>query len=1222
MRILAIHLHNLNSLAGTWQIDFTAPQYAASGIFAITGPTGAGKSTLLDAVCLALFGRTPRLGSITKGSNEIMSRRAGDCFAEVSFATQSGRYRCHWGQHRARRKAGAELQTPRHEMVDVDSGKVLESRSREVVRLVEQVTGMDYERFTRSILLAQGDFAAFLQADADQRAPILEQITGTGIYSRLSMATHERTSEERKKTAVLQEALGSLKLLPPEVEQEIEAAITANTEAAAALRLQQEQVEAGLQRLARIAALKEQLAASERALEQLAEQRIQGEADRRRLERGQRAQPLLPQQTALVQLQEQIKSLEQRDSQRGLGLQSLQQTQHQLQQAHAQALTHLGESQATREKEQQRIKEVRALDLQLHEKNKGLQQVAAIMAQLEKERATLRLERQKLHQQLTALQGRKEALHRFFTEHATDAMLVEQMAGLRQQLLHLEQKEGERRQLQQTRTNIQQHQQRAAGQQQQMDQAVARAAEALDSRRQQQHSIQRQREELLGAQPLPQIRRDLAEQEARLQQLQRGNDWAKRLHALQQERDRHQHQGQQLLSRRQQLQEQLHHLEEQLLLRKQLVRQCEENHQLSLRIRSYEEQRGLLQKGEPCPLCGSIDHPWQSVHPPDDDRAVELAQARAGLEQTQAELAQHRETLVVVTRDLEHLGQVQTEHGHQVAELTEQLVSLLSEQYLGALDTCIPAIAAALETGHQRAEELRTRLAAIDTIDGQLQALAKQIEQAADVHARAVQQAQTNQQVVAATENDLRNVESRLEEAETWLASGREALHQSLHPFAGNDLLARSAQELITALESRLHQWKAQVAQQEQLVQTEGQLVSTLDKQDLQLNHVESQLSNQSREHSALLQQQQLFGQQRHELYGELDPNVEEQRLRSLVQQAEAKELTARNQLAATDKEVHSLNDQQRLDREELAKLRPKQTALAGQLLAEVQAAGFVDMVDFTAALLPLQTLQQLAHKQQQLEQQQVLLTSRQAEQVAALTKEEAGLDQIKPQPELQEAKAALHHQVEALLQRIGADRERLAANARLAQDCAQQRRALADQQREQQRWELLHQLIGSADGKKFRVFAQGLTFEVMVSHANRQLRKMSDRYLLLRDTKEPLNLLVIDNYQAGEIRSTRNLSGGESFLVSLALSLGLSAMASHHVRVDSLFLDEGFGTLDEESLDTALQTLAELQQDGKLIGIISHVPLLRERINLRIQVQPGPDGCSRLVGPGCAQMA
>ena len=109
-----------------------------------------------------------------------------------------------------------------------------------------------------------------------------------------------------------------------------------------------------------------------------------------------------------------------------------------------------------------------------------------------------------------------------------------------------------------------------------------------------------------------------------------------------------------------------------------------------------------------------------------------------------------------------------------------------------------------------------------------------------------------------------------------------------------------------------------------------------------------------------------------------------------------------------------------------------------------------------------------------------------------------------------------------------------------------------------------------------------------MVSHANRQLEKMTDRYLLIRDERQPLELNVVDSYQAGEIRSTKNLSGGESFIVSLTLALGLSKMASQKVRVDSLFLDEGFGTLDEEALETALETLSGLQQDGKLIGIVS----------------------------------
>jgi len=100
-----------------------------------------------------------------------------------------------------------------------------------------------------------------------------------------------------------------------------------------------------------------------------------------------------------------------------------------------------------------------------------------------------------------------------------------------------------------------------------------------------------------------------------------------------------------------------------------------------------------------------------------------------------------------------------------------------------------------------------------------------------------------------------------------------------------------------------------------------------------------------------------------------------------------------------------------------------------------------------------------------------------------------------------------------------------------------------------------------------------------------------------------------------------KNLSGGETFIVSLALALGLSRMASKNVRVDSLFLDEGFGTLDDDALETALDTLAELQQDGKLIGVISHVPALKERISTQIQVIPETGGRSSLSGPGCMRV-
>jgi exonuclease SbcC len=198
MKILDIRFKNLNSLTGEWHIDFTHPDYSSDGIFAIIGPTGSGKTTILDAICLGLYGRTPRLEKVTKSTNEIMSRQAGECYAEVTFETQKGRYRCHWSQRRARKKPDGELQPARHEIADVHSDKVLESKITHVDELVEKVTGMDFDRFTRSMLLAQGGFAAFLQAPPDKRAPILEQITGTEIYSYIFAAIRIKRHKDFK----------------------------------------------------------------------------------------------------------------------------------------------------------------------------------------------------------------------------------------------------------------------------------------------------------------------------------------------------------------------------------------------------------------------------------------------------------------------------------------------------------------------------------------------------------------------------------------------------------------------------------------------------------------------------------------------------------------------------------------------------------------------------------------------------------------------------------------------------------------------------------------------------------------------------------------------------------------------------------------------------------------------------------------------------------------
>jgi len=262
-----------------------------------------------------------------------------------------------------------------------------------------------------------------------------------------------------------------------------------------------------------------------------------------------------------------------------------------------------------------------------------------------------------------------------------------------------------------------------------------------------------------------------------------------------------------------------------------------------------------------------------------------------------------------------------------------------------------------------------------------------------------------------------------------------------------------------------------------------------------------------------------------------------------------------------------------------------------------------------------------LSQRAKKLDNKQADITTRKKDRETRLSQEidkkttEASLDDLKKE------QAAILESLKKLGEEIGAIKQKLTDNTSAKVKYQQKQMLIKAQKKECTRWDALHSLIGSADGKKYRNFAQGITFELMVSHANRQLEKMTDRYLLVRDDDQPLELNVVDNYQAGEIRSTKNLSGGESFIVSLSLALGLSKMAGRKVRVDSLFLDEGFGSLDEDALETALETLAGLQHDGKLIGIISHVPALKERISTQITVQPVSGGKSTISGPGCERV-
>jgi len=168
-------------------------------------------------------------------------------------------------------------------------------------------------------------------------------------------------------------------------------------------------------------------------------------------------------------------------------------------------------------------------------------------------------------------------------------------------------------------------------------------------------------------------------------------------------------------------------------------------------------------------------------------------------------------------------------------------------------------------------------------------------------------------------------------------------------------------------------------------------------------------------------------------------------------------------------------------------------------------------------------------------------------------------------------------------------------------------------QQKQVELWEELNKLIGSRDGAKFKRFAQSLTLDILLEHAGRHLLELEPRYRLERIPGENLEIQIVDQFMGDEVRGLHSLSGGESFLISLALALGLSSLASNRAQIESLFIDEGFGALDNQALDVALAALDSLQASGRQIGIISHLSTIAERVGVRVEVVSDTGGTSQL---------
>ena len=1086
MRILQVRFKNLNSLVGEWQIDLTHPDYSADGIFAITGPTGAGKTTILDAICLALYGRTPRLARINQGGNEIMSRQTGECFAQVTFATQAGRFLCHWSQHRARKKPDGELQAPKHEIAAA-SGGIIASKLREVAAAIEATTGMDFDRFTRSMLLAQGGFAAFLQAAPDERAPILEQITGTEIYSRISIRVFERRGAERKKLEALEAELAGLRLLSPEEEQQLQTGLAEKTNREVELNQQIKTATDALSWLDAITRLEQELVRIAAQKQNLLSRRQAFAPDQARLERADRALELSGEYGTLAALRQAQRADRQNLAAAHQALPAREAALKQAGGALERARINLSGRKTAQKEALPLIRQVRELDIKIAEKDRPLKAGTEEIGAREKTLADLKKHyteaaRLLASEQQALAQSRQQQL-----KARADEGLVEHLAGIEARFTALGEVEEQLR-----------------GKRAELATAEKLARETKQDHHQRDNDLRVRQKQLAAEQ------KSLARKRQELERLLAGRAlpaWRRRL----------------------------------LDLREKVMGQ----EKFSAATQSLAQARNQLRDQEPCPLCGAREHPFATgnIPAPDPELSGELA---------------------------------------QVAKLV------------------------------QAAEELESELTRLGEALTQSQAAASRAE-------RESQAAGHRQDSAAQT---LTRLEREAAELANRLRQRQDELLAQVAPYGVRELAPENRQRVRDQLSARRRQW---LDRQKETAALEGRIAARqlrVGHQDEEIARSTAELQRQRQLLAALQAERDQLTRERLQLFAERDPDREEESLATALEEADKEIAAARQVLETAARERDQLlNRGKELElvlADRSALLQPAETAWR----AHLAAAGFRTETDYREACLSEEQRHQLRRQARQMISDESILAATEQDQTAQLAAQRAGKLSELPRAELERQRDQGRQSLRQLQQELGAIGQQLRDNQRLRERQMERIKALAAQQQECGRWNLLHELIGSADGKKYRNFAQGLTFEMMIGHANRQLQKMTDRYLLLRDEVQPLELNVIDNYQAGEIRSTKNLSGGESFIVSLALALGLSRMASRNVRVDSLFLDEGFGTLDDDALETALETLAGLRQDGKLIGVISHVPALKERIATRIRVIPQTGGRSIISGPGCGPVA
>lgn len=1238
MKILAVRIKNLASLEGNTEIDFTQHPLDTAGIFAITGPTGAGKSTILDAICLALYAKTPRYklaesgvdildvqGSTIKQDDVrgILRDGMADGYAAVDFAgIDNQQYRATWTIRRARNKADGNWQPFEILLKNLGTNTDIPGRKTELLNEIERLVGLNFEQFTRAVLLAQGDFTAFLKAGKDEKSALLEKLTGTRIYSEISQRIFEHHREQAQTLRDLNMQRQGITTLTAEelhtLEEEKEAVAVMLQTAELQLeavnkevawqeqlkRLQTDEIAAGQQY---------ETAKQQKEASQLREQRLQ------QIIRVQTIKPAIENlQQAKTSFGEKTILLQQTKTEAA----SLQEKNARVAQAIELATADLAHTINAEETAHPLLEEAKKLDVQLNEKATHIQEAKEEAAQTKEKLAAQEQQWTELKQKAASLEGKLQQLEQWKETHASRQHIAEQEALILSKLTDakaiLENVNAYSAQIEKAKTDHQSY----LHQKQQLATAQAAFGASLQQTQQQVDTLKRS----ISGIAITDVQQEKTIIDASLQDIVAAAAHWKLLYRVITDKTASQ----------QAVAQYKHALEENkqtlITVAVQLTTHKVER-DTSLKMlekarlavaENVERLRAQLVADEACPVCGSTSHPYAVRHPQQDVVLTELETAyRETDTQYEALLARHS--------GLENSGeQLEQWIGDREAELVkktkEQEALEKTWQAFNVYTTCAAQpeperskwLLQQQQLQQHRQQQLQEQIVYYHAQQTQLDVCKSQLDE---------QHQQSNDSI-----NDLKEIERKLQTAQEQQNSGEVELQKVNHNlsdirqelsvyFPAEEWFQNwqtNAHAFTTGITAFTTQWRTNSSELETGAKEQIALTGTVTSAATQVASFRVETTQKQQRLQQLQTESDSLARHRKTIFAGEPTTTIEARLKEAIDKArqtldtqKAEQTTVAQDMTRTatrgeqlENEVAALQTQQTMLQEKIAEWINHYNQQHNAALTQETLMPLLNVTPdwIEAEQLALRAIADTVTKAQTVwEERHKAVAQHCTQRLSERTEEE-----------LSTLLAELNEQVQAYRRTANETDFKLQQDERNKAQIGTLLTAIDEQALVVDNWAKLNDIIGSADGKKFRQIAQEYTLDVLLSYANVQLEALSNRYLLQR-IPNSLSLQVVDKDMGDEVRTVYSLSGGESFLVSLALALGLASLSSNRMKVESLFIDEGFGSLDPTTLSIAMDALERLHNQGRKVGVISHVQEMTERIPVQIKVSKQQSGRSKV---------